>query len=335
MVLGLGVAGSLLVGVVSLFVLVFGAEKVVDKMTSIAAYYEIPDVLIAMSVVSIGTSLPEIVSHVIASIGIMSGSLQYEIASATVLGANTGSDIVQQTLVVGIVVFSYGFWRDKGFFEFSEAFLKKDFLPIIGTSLMALLLSWDGIVSRTDGLVLVLSFAAYMYYLYRTRHERLNHEADESETVRRDLLIVVVAMASVLASAHVILRVTERIVEATGLGGSLIGVVTLGVIAAFPEMFTAIQGIRHHAEGISLGTLIGSNVTNPLLGYGLGALISTYWVPRPLVLWDLPMETFTAAMLLGYLLFVSDRKLGWKGGLYLVGLYIFYVIIRFSYFAID
>ncbi|MFB6294884.1 MAG: hypothetical protein ABEI97_03940, partial [Candidatus Nanohaloarchaea archaeon] len=61
----------------------------------------------------------------------------------------------------------------------------------------------------------------------------------------------------------------------------------------------------------------------------------TYWVPRPLVLWDLPMETVTAGMLLAYLLFVSDRKLGYKGALYLMGLYLFYVVIRFAFFAAD
>ncbi len=104
--------------------LVYGAEVVVDRLTRIAAYYRISDVLIAMSVVSIGTSLPEIISHVVASAGILSGNLQYEIASATVLGANTGSDIVQQTLVLGVVVFSFALFDEKQYFEFDSTFLR-------------------------------------------------------------------------------------------------------------------------------------------------------------------------------------------------------------------
>lgn len=335
MVYGLGFGASLLVGIVSLFLLVFGAEKVVDKMTSIATYYRVPDILIAMSVVSIGTSLPEIASHLIASAGILSGTLDYQIASATVLGANIGSDVVQQTLVVGIVVLAFSAKGVTNYFQFSDAFLKKDYFPMIGTTLMTMILAWDGVLSRLDGVVLFGSFLLYMYYLYATRHERLNQDTAPSENVRRDIGVALVAMVAVLVSAHVVLEVAERIVAVTGFGGSIVGVMTIGIVAAFPELFTAIEGIRQNAEGISLGTLIGSNITNPLLAIGLGSLVSTYWVPRPLVLWDLPMETITAAMLLGYLLFVSDRKLGWKGGLYLVGLYVFYVLIRFMYFAVD
>lgn len=335
MVFGLGLGPSLVLGFVALVLLVYGAEQVVDKLTAVAAYYDLPDVLIAMSAVSFGTSLPEIISHVIASIGILTDSLQYEIASATVLGANTGSDIVQQTLVLGIVVIAFSVAGVKRYFEFSREFLKKDFLPIIGTSLMALVVSWDGVVSRLDGVVLIFAFLGYMYYLYRTRHGRLNHETSESDNVHRDIIVVVTAMAVVLAAAHIVLRVTEVLVEVTGLGGSIIGVTTLGIVAAMPEMFTAIEGIRQRASGIALGTLIGSNVTNPLLGYGIGGLLSTYWVPRPLVLFDLPTETVTALVLLGYLLFVSDRKLGWKGGATLVAMYAVYIVIRFSFFAVD
>jgi cation:H+ antiporter len=370
--LGLGFGAQLLVGLVAMFILVFGAEKVVDKMTSIAHYYSIPDVVIAMSVISVGTSLPEIIAHGIASFRILAhdecpevfanavseGTLHgCAIDSAAVLGANIGSDVVQQTLIVGLVILAFIVIRvrraaalqggitnnltntykviNDTYFTFDVSFLKKDYFPMVGTTLMCVVLGWDGIYSRLDGLVLVGSFFAYMYYLYKTREDRMTSDEDASDNVMRDSLIVVIAFASVLASAHIILEVTQILVQKTGLGGSLIGVATLGIISALPELMTAIQGLRHEAEGISLGTLIGSNITNPLLAIGGGALVSTYWVPRPLVLWDLPMETITAGLLLFYLLFISDRKLGWKGGLYLVGLYIFYLGMRAIFFSAD
>ncbi|MFB6167110.1 MAG: hypothetical protein ABEJ62_02515, partial [Candidatus Nanohaloarchaea archaeon] len=79
-------------------------------------------------------------SHVIASAGILAGTLNYQISSATVLGGNIGSDVVQQTFVVGLVVFSFPIFKEGEGFEFSEWFLKKDYLPIIGTTLMCLVL---------------------------------------------------------------------------------------------------------------------------------------------------------------------------------------------------
>lgn len=335
MVLSLGLGWQIVVGTIAIFVLVFGSEKVVDKSTSIAAYYGISDVLIAMSVISIGTSLPELAAHTIASLKILGGTLDYSIGSSAVLGANIGSDVVQQTLVVGIVILTSMLLRGKSEFKFSKSFLKKDYLPMIGTTLMTLILAWDGYLSRLDGAVLFGSFLAYMYFLYYSRDERLESSNEPSEQVGWDIFIALSAMVAVLGSAHIILEVVETVVAVTGLGGSIIGVVSVGVVAAFPELFTAIQGLRKGAEGVSLGTLIGSNITNPLLAIGFGSLLSTYWVPRPLVFWDLPMETVTAALLLAYLLFVSDRKLSWKGGIYLILLYVFYIVIRFSFFAID
>jgi len=348
---------QLIIGFISLVVLVFGAEKVVDRMTAIAAYYGISDVVIAMSVISIGTSLPEVAAHAIASIGILNGSLSFEVTSATVLGANIGSDVVQQTLIVGIVILGYilvnvlrsselhgGVFRHVGNtyqivtdtnFTFSTSFLKKNYFPMIGTTLMCTVLGWDGLYSRVDGMVLFGSFLAYMFYLYATQGDEFESSSEPSDNIRWDLIVGFGALVAVLVSAHTVLTVSETIVARTGLGGSLIGVVLIGVMSALPELMTALSGVYHKAEGISLGTLIGSNITNPLLAIGGGSLISTYWVPRPLVLWDLPMETVTAAALLVYLLFVSDRKLGWKGGLYLVGLYAVYLFVRVTYFAAD
>ena len=146
--------------------------------------------------------------------------------------------------------------------------------------------------------------------------------------------LAILALVVLLFSSTIVLQLTETIVHTTGIGGSLIGVMSLGIASALPELFTAIQGIRKKASGISLGTLIGSNITNPLVAIGGGALISTYYVPRPLVFWDLPMETISAALLLIWLLF-NNRTLKRGGAIYLIVLYFVYAIIRVMFFNVD
>lgn len=316
--------------VFSLIVLVVGAEKLIKSLAALAKRFGISDVFIAMTIVSIGTSLPEITAHIAASWGILSGTLKYKIASAAVLGGNIGSDVVQQTLVIGIVVLGMGG------LTFNKDFLKKDYLPMIGTTLLCIILGVDGTFSRIDGLILLGCFFGYMFFLWKKQSSVVEDhpKRESSENVPKDVLIVLVGMGAIIFGAHVALSATQELVQITGLGGSLIGVVTLGIAAALPEMFTAMSGLRHKAMGISLGTLIGSNITNPLLGIGLGSLISTYFVPRPLYMWDLPMETITAALLLVYLYF-HHEKLGRWGGVYLIGLYVFYIVIRFMFFAVD
>lgn len=316
--------------VASLLILVMGAEVLIKNLAALAKRFGLSDVFVAMTLVSVGTSLPELAAHVTASVGILSSSLAYKTSSAAVLGGNIGSDVVQQTLVVGIVVITMGG------FKFRKKFLEKDYLPMIGTTLLTLILCFDGTLSRFDGLVLLSCFIGYMFFLWKSQssiiHKHPGREA--SDNVPFDLTKMLIGMAAIIYSANLALNSTQAVVELTGLGGSLIGVVTLGIASAFPEMFTAISGLRHKAAGISLGTLIGSNITNPLLGIGLGSLISTYWVPRGLYLWDLPMETITAALLLVYLLF-HHEKLGRWGGVYLIGLYVFYIAIRATFFAVE
>jgi cation:H+ antiporter len=421
MVLGFpGIAANAVIGLLSIIVLVWGAEVVVKKMEAVAKHFGISEVVIAMTIVAVGTSLPELALHLIGSVNILeatgvplqlftvdaanvllgnhtaaaqtlaeqgavnasqfsSSADTYLTTSGAVLGANIGSDVVQQTLVLGLVIFSSALIADKHSFRFSRKFLIRDYAPMMGTTLMTLILAlnWRGVVSfltggplkvsgtltRLDGLVLVGSFVAYMFYLYTTRSEELAEQGDAepSQRPKLDFFIGIGAMAVVLGSAEVFLSVVEIAVEHTGFSGSMIGVASVGIVSAFPEMITAIQGLRQGSEGVSLGTLIGSNITNPLLAIGAGSVISTYAVPRPLVLWDLPMETITAGVMLVYMFSkesigdtlagparrlhmhgvadrleaTENRVISIAGAFLLIALYFVYIYVRFTYFKYD
>ena len=397
-----------LIGAFSILVLVYSAEVVVSKMQGVAKHYGVSEVVIAMTIVSIGTSLPELSLHLVGSFKILisdgnilefalnqplsfmldsfgvnlgsEATTGFRDISATVLGSNIGSDVVQQTLVLGLVIVSSAILADRHSFKFSRKFLIRDYAPMMGTTLMTLILAlnWPaflsfianggklvagGTLTRLDGIILVGSFVAYIYYLYTTRKEELAEQGntEASSKPRLDFAVGILAMFFVVGSAEIFLDVVEVLIAQTGLSGSMIGVASVGVVSAFPEMITAISGLRHGSEGISLGTLIGSNITNPLLAIGLGSMISTYAVPGPLVLWDLPMETITAGVLLGYMFSkkaigdllgkwvrkagftglaerlesMENRVISIAGAALLVVLYIIYMYVRFKYFKYD
>lgn len=421
MVLGFtGIVPVSIIGILSVILLVFGAEIVVSKMEAVAKYFGISEVVIAVTVVSIGTSLPEIILHWVGSTQIVLSSgaplkfllidpvatffgshtevldlmvQQGHITSQTanssteflqqtsgaVMGTSIGSDVVQETLVMGLVIISSAFMAGKNGFKFSRKFLIRDYAPMMVTTLITLILAlnWKGIISffsggplnltgtltRFDGLVLFLSFVLYLIYLFTTRKEEMAEQGDFSASKRPlfDLFIGIGAMVLVIGSAEIILRVVELSVRQTGLSGSMVGVAVIGLISAFPELITAVSGLRHGSEGISLGTLVGSNITNPLLAIGGGAMISSYAVPRPLVLWDLPMETLLAGIPVIYM-FSKERlgsiiaplfrkiglnsiaeklesaenmKLSIAGAVVLILLYFVYLYVRFTYFQYD
>ena len=335
------ILGVIAVGLVALAVLVLGANYAVKKLIGIANYFKLSSTFMGMTVLSVATSLPEITSHFTASVNILRGKLDFQTGSAIVLGANIGSDVVQQTLIMGIVVLL------AGTLYFRRYFLWKSMIPMIGTTVMCLILGWDGDYSRIDGAILFGTFLAYTYYLYvderkhyKEADNQINSEELEEEVpangreVLRDALITMALLVLIIACATFVLSATEIIVNRTGVGGSLIGVITLGLASALPELTTALAVIRHKEAGISFGTLVGSNITNPLLAIGGGALISTYAVPRPLLTWDLPWETLTG-ILLWVILWFNNGKLGKKSAIYLIVIYFIYIFFRSFVFNID
>ena len=319
---------SFLTMVLGVGALVASAQYVVKKLVGLAHHYGVSDTFVGVTVLAFGTSLPEIGSHLVASVGILTGDLNYKIASSAVLGANIGSDVVQQTFVLGLVIFFVGT------LTFSKKFLRRSYSLMIGTTLMTLLLGWDGTISRIDGLILFGTFVCYMFYLNRKEKRKLPKTDPLKRKPVYEILLTTGGLIVLLASSVIVLNFTESIVYETGIAGSLIGVFTLGIASALPEFLTAVMSVRKGAKGIAVGTLIGSNITNPLVAIGLGGMISEYYVPKPLLLWDLPMETITAALLLVWLL-KHNRKLGRGGAIYLICLYFAYAFIRIVYFTVD
>jgi cation:H+ antiporter len=215
---------------------------------------------------------------------------------------------------------------------------------MILTTLVCLLLSLDQHLSRLDGLILFALFVLYTYFLYwdeRKHYQGKPQEEEDTAPKPRSAreawlgaLVAAVAMTVTVFAAQVVLGVTELVVVQTGVGGSFIGVITLGVASALPELTTALAGVRHKEHGISLGTLVGSNITNPLVGIGLGALVSTYWVPRPVLYWDFPAQSITG-VIIWLLLVLNKGRLSRPLALVLVVVYILYIALRAIFFLTD
>ena len=151
-----------LLGIAMIAVLVFAANLSVKKLVGIAAYFNLSSTFMGMTVVSVATSIPEITSHVTASVNILGGRLDMQTGSAIVLGSNIGSDVVQQTFILGLVVLL------TGTMYFRRYFMWKSMLPMIGSAILCIILGWDGVYSRVDGAILFGSFIIYSLYLIWT-----------------------------------------------------------------------------------------------------------------------------------------------------------------------
>jgi len=318
---------SLAIVVVSLYTLVTAAERAVSSSLTVARHFDVPDVLVGMTVLALGTSLPELGSNVVASVGIATGSLDYTVTSAVVVGGNVGSSTVQQFLLVGVLVLGYGR------IAVPDSFLRASYVPMVGALALTLVLAWDGTLSRLDGGALLVAYLAYAAYSYRTRERAVALPPGERGSVRREAVVAVGSLVLVLASASLLLWVIGSVVAALELGGSMVGVLTIGVAAALPELSTVLDATRRRTPNVALGVLVGSNLVNPLVGLGLGAAISGYHVPDPVVFWDFPVKLLVAVALLAYLRLGPDRALTRREGSYLVVSYLVYLSGRLLVFT--
>ncbi|NHN49233.1 sodium:calcium antiporter [Halostella sp. JP-L12] len=325
------VSGELLtqisIGAVALYALVTAASRAIDRLLALAEYYDIDEVLMGMTVLAVGTGLPELSSHLIASLGILSGTLDYQVTSAVVIGGNTGSSTVQQFLLVGVLLIGYGS------IQLTRTFIRESYVPMLGAFAVTILVAWDGSISRLDGVVLFVLYLGYVGIRVSRREQLPTLRERPSLNPRWDILVATGLLILVLLSASIMLSVVELIVNTLALGGSTIGVMTIGVAAALPELTAVIDSIRRRAPNLALGTLIGSNIVNPLVGIGLGGAVSTYYVPPAVILWDLPFKLIVGAGLLIWTLYWRDGELTRREGAYLLGLYVVFVTGRLLLFS--
>lgn len=309
--------------------LVLLAEVIVRNAVELARQFGLSGAFIGLSVLSVGTSIPELMTHVVGSYKILVYPEQMNDISGLLIGTNIGSDIFQQNFILPLV----------GLLGTIIVVRRRLFIEV-GVMLGAAVLTWifclGGHISRLEGLILVLGYVVYLIYLFRTEKNERNSLPGRKAEPRP----VVLSLLMILLAFIIMAVITERVVTASTelirqlpISASFFGVVFLGISTSLPELTTALVSMYRREGGISVGILVGSNITNPMLGIGLGALISTYTVPLVIAVYDLPVNIATAALLYVFLRWRED--LNKFEALVLLLLFFLYLSVRWLYFPQD
>ena len=328
---------NVIIGVVAIVFLVFVADKVIEKLIKLSKKLGISHLFVGLTIIAIGTSLPEITTGVVASLDIVSGKIDPFIASATVLGTNIGSDIVQQSLIIGIVGL-LAVLRLRTI-HVKRIFIKEDGLVMVLAAILLLLFGLDREISRVEGAVLFFGYILFLWFLWLKEdrkihdHKRFNLDGNDKKNIFIDVVYILAGLGVIIFSAEYVLRVAEFFVIMYGVGGSLIGIMVIGVATALPELTTSITAILKGASSISIGTLIGSNITNPMFALGLGAMISSYQVPKPIIVYDLPVKIVSSIILMWFLW--RNRMFTRKEAMTMISIYFVFILVRLRYFAVD
>lgn len=318
---------EIFIGLISVLGLLIGAELVIHNARIIAHKLRISDFFIGLTIFSIGTSLPEIATHIIASIDILRG-VDFQTMSGLAVGTNVGSNIIQITMIIGIVAFF-------GVLKARRKFLRVDYVIMLGSILILFLFSLNGIISRLEGAILFFLYVAYLIYLIID--EKIPKKLIASHLKEKDKFHLYISLVIIIAGLVILLLSADKIAELTVffsakylISGSLLGTLIVGVSTALPEFTTAIFALRKKSSGMSLGTLVGSNITNPLMALGIGAMISTYSIDKSILWYDIPFWFLVSLVLL--VIMWRTKTLTKKGGIFLILAYILFVIVRIYLF---
>ncbi|HLD00111.1 MAG TPA: hypothetical protein VJC39_00025 [Candidatus Nanoarchaeia archaeon] len=316
---------TILAGII---VIVTLSELIIKYSILLAQHYGMSGTFIGLTILSLGTSIPEIMTSLLGGIQILQDNTLRPTLSGLIVGANIGSDIFQQTLVLSIIAILGGI-------VVVRKNLNLEVGSLICASLMVLLFALDGNISRLEGLILMIS---YLGYLILIKQSKISQEISVSNNLSKKGIIL---SFSLIIFCFVIIgfmmqNILKAAVSLTGLlpvSASFLGIVMLGIASALPELSTSLIAVLKKKSDISAGILLGSGITNSLLALGLGSFISGYIMPKATLYYDLPFKIACAGLI--YFFLSRDEKMDLKEAVILIALFFGYLIIRTIYFPAD
>ena len=241
--------------VIGFILLVKGADYFVDGSSSIAKKLRIPSLIIGLTIVAFGTSAPEAAVSITASVNGQNGMA---------IGNVIGSNIFNLLMVIGASGIIKPLLVEK-------SILSKEFPFVLLTSIILVILSLDSllfnssinIISRMDGIILLILFAVFLYYLINS---------------------AIIGIAAIIFGGNLVVNSASDIASSFGVSDQLIGLTVVSIGTSLPEFVTSVIAATKGESDLALGNVIGSNIFNILFVIGASALISPMTVDPKLII---------------------------------------------------
>lgn len=251
---------AILLLVVGFVMLIKGADWFVDGAAGIAARFGIPQLVIGLTIVAMGTSAPEAAVSITAA---MSGN------AGITIGNVIGSNILNILIILGLTAVITTVAVQK-----STVKWEMPFMHIITVALVALGMTGGKIVFW-EGIILWALFLVYLGYLFRmAKNGNADEEIEEILPLWKQLLMLAVGVVCIVYGSDLTVDNATIIAEALGMDDRLIGLTIVALGTSLPEMVTSVTAARKGKADIAIGNIVGSNVFNILFVVGTTALIT-------------------------------------------------------------
>lgn len=269
-----------------LAILLLSGTWLVKSASRLAVLMGLSPTVIGLTIVAFGTSLPELVVSLLAN-------FREGTASNLAIGNVVGSNITNISLILGIGAVI-------AVLPMEKTLLQREYPYMLFVSCLLVGFSWDGVVTRGEGVLLVAGLVLFMAYSYRAG-SALNEDGDAApeggaRTLGLNLLLLALSIAGLALGAQWLVASASQLARIAGISELFIGLSVVALGTSLPELVTTVIAIRRGEQAIAVGNLVGSNIFNVLAIVGITAAVKPLAAPASLLWLDYPVMLATSAL---------------------------------------
>lgn len=302
--------------IIGFIVLIKGADIFVDGASSVAGNFKVSKMLIGLTIVAFGTSAPEFAVSVKS---LLSGS------GDMVLGNVIGSNILNILLILGVSSMFHSL-------KVKDNTVKKE-LPIIllMTAIFIVLLSdrlfdkgFNNTFTRSDGIVIILFFLVFVYYLIKMARNKIDKSQDEKYmSMKKAILFTILGIAGIIIGSNLVVENASAIARTIGISESMVALTIVALGTSLPELVTSITATRKGEYDIAIGNVVGSNIFN--IGMVIGAPIALFGGIQQFSINYIDLITMIVSAFLLFIFSYNDRKISkFEGSIFLIMFIVYY-----------
>ncbi|MBR5687047.1 MAG: calcium/sodium antiporter [Prevotella sp.] len=246
--------------VVGVALVLWGADRMTDGAVALAQRMNIPQIVIGLTIVAMGTSAPELFVSLMSAIR---GTADLAVGNVV------GSNIFNTFLIVGVAALVAPM-------IISKTTVKKDIPWAVISAVALTALCWDADISRLDALILfvgLIIFLLYTLHVAKKGQAEVTEEEQKNYTPLKSILLILLGLACLVGGSNLFVEGATQVAAALGVSEAVIGLTVVAGGTSLPELATSVVAARKGQSAIAIGNVIGSNVFNILMILGITGLI--------------------------------------------------------------
>ena len=299
---------SIIILIIGFALLMKGADYFVEGSSSVAKQLHVPSMIIGMTIVAMGTSLPECAVSVTAS---LTGNNSLAVSNVV------GSNIFNGLVVVGVCAFLSAFKTNRDI-------LKRDMPLNILVTFILCLMFLDGKLNRIEGGILFAGMILYItVMIYHAIKNKSENEPEKILSLPRSIIYMIAGLAAVIFGGDLVVDKACIIATNFGVSQNFIGLTIVAIGTSLPELVTSIVATKKGDSGLALGNAIGSNLFNILFILGFSAILSPLHVLNESII-DCSILLISSILL--FIFAKTKQHMSKLEGVVCIGLYMAYML---------